>query len=104
MKYFEKIEDIKNIETSVVALGNFDGVHLGHQALIKKTVELAKEKGLRSAVFTFSNHPKNTLPMSKPVKNIIYNEEKRDIIESLDVDYSGNNDNEPSCICGKASD
>lgn len=87
MKYFEKLEDIKNIENSVVALGNFDGVHLGHQALIKKTVELAKEKGLKSAVFTFSNHPKNTLPMAKPVKNIIYNEEKRNIIESLGVDY-----------------
>ncbi len=90
MQYFEKIEDIKDVSEAVVALGNFDGVHLGHQALISKTVEIAKKKGLKSAVFTFSNHPKNMLPMAKPVKSIIYNEEKRAIIESLGVDYMYN--------------
>ena len=36
-----------------------DGVHVGHQTLIAKAVEKAHELGIHSAVFTFSNHPKN---------------------------------------------
>ncbi|MCD7845945.1 MAG: riboflavin biosynthesis protein RibF [Oscillospiraceae bacterium] len=41
----------------VVALGFFDGVHLGHQALMKKTVERAAETGARPAVISFDAHP-----------------------------------------------
>lgn len=41
-----------------VTIGNFDGVHLGHQALIRQTVRLAREQKLRSAVVTFEPHPK----------------------------------------------
>lgn len=41
-----------------VTIGNFDGVHLGHQALIRKTVALAREQHLRSTVVTFEPHPK----------------------------------------------
>ncbi|PIR32077.1 MAG: hypothetical protein COV36_05345 [Alphaproteobacteria bacterium CG11_big_fil_rev_8_21_14_0_20_44_7] len=41
----------------VIALGNFDGVHLGHKAIVQKTVELAKEKQVPAAVMTFEPHP-----------------------------------------------
>ena len=87
MKIFETLDDIMNIEPSAVALGNFDGVHLGHQELIKKTVERAKADGLKASVFSFSTHPKNLLPHEKKVKNILYKDEKAKIIESLGVDY-----------------
>lgn len=55
MEIFENLQDIGGIEPTAIALGNFDGVHLGHQRLIGDTVEKAREKGLKSAVFTFSN-------------------------------------------------
>ena len=87
MKIFETLDDIMNIEPSAVALGNFDGVHLGHQELIKKTVEYAREHGLKAAVFSFSTHPKNLLPHAKKVKNILIKEEKAEIIAALGVDY-----------------
>ena len=87
MKKFETIEDIAQIEPSCVALGNFDGVHVGHRQLIGSAVEKAREKGLASAVFTFSNHPKSLIPGAKPVKNIVYQEEKEALIEALGVDY-----------------
>ncbi|MBR4020005.1 MAG: bifunctional riboflavin kinase/FAD synthetase [Firmicutes bacterium] len=87
MRIFETLDEITNIEPSAVALGNFDGVHLGHQELIKKTVEYAKENGLKAAVFSFSTHPKNLLPKEKNVKNILLKEEKARIIEDLGVDY-----------------
>lgn len=90
MKKFETIEEIVQIEPSCVALGNFDGVHVGHRQLIESAVKKAKEKGLASAVFTFSNHPKSLIPGAKPVKNIVYREEKEALIEVLGVDYCFN--------------
>lgn len=90
MIILESLEEINNMPSSCVALGNFDGVHLGHQALIKTMVQKAKEENLASCVFTFSSHPKNILPGAEKVKNILYNSEKATIIESLGVDYMVN--------------
>lgn len=87
MKTFRTLDEINGIQPTAIALGNFDGVHLGHQELIRKMVELAGEKGLKAAVFTFSNHPKDLLPQEKRVKCILTQEEKEQIIESLHVDY-----------------
>jgi len=80
MRLFDTLDEIKGIEETVVALGNFDGVHLGHQELIKRTVKAAEAANLKSAVFTFSNHPRE-------VKGILYNDEKALVIEGLGVDY-----------------
>ena len=71
MKIFNTIEEIKDVQPCCVALGNFDGVHAGHQTLIKAAVDKAHEKNLKSAVLTFSTLPKNLIPGSKPVKNNI---------------------------------
>ncbi len=90
MKIFNSIADIENMEPISVAVGNFDGVHYGHQELIKIAVEKAHELNIKAAVFTFSNHPRELLPNSKPVKNILYSSEKEEIIESLGVDYMFN--------------
>jgi riboflavin kinase/FMN adenylyltransferase len=56
----EIIRDIAHFQSEknmVVSLGNFDGVHAGHASLIRRTVSLAKEKGLESALVTFEPHP-----------------------------------------------
>lgn len=87
MKIFKELNEIQNIENTATALGNFDGIHLGHQALMKEAVRQAKAKGLKSAVFTFSNHPKNVISETNMVKNIIYNDEKEGIFEAMGVDY-----------------
>ena len=87
MIVINNLEEIKNIPPCSIALGNFDGVHIGHQTLIKKAVDKAKELGIHSAVFTFSNHPKNLFAGENVVKNIIYQEEKAALIEKLGVDY-----------------
>lgn len=87
MILFKNVENIENIGETAIALGNFDGVHKGHQQLIRCMVNCAKEKGLKSAVFTFANHPKNVLTGRVLIKNILYQEEKAKILESLGVDY-----------------
>ena len=87
MKIVNSLEEIKEIPPCSIALGNFDGVHVGHQALISKAVEKAREIGIKSGVFTFSNHPKNLFTGENTVKNIIYQEEKAELIASLGVDF-----------------
>lgn len=90
MVKFDSIEEIKNIGASCIALGNFDGVHVGHQNLISSAVKKAKKLGISSVVFTFSNHTRSLIPGAKPVKNIIYQDEKAVLIEKLGVDYMVN--------------
>jgi riboflavin kinase/FMN adenylyltransferase len=76
-----------NIEKTAVAMGNFDGLHRGHVELIKRTVAGAARSGLKSAVFTFANHPKNVLAGEFVVLNIQYHDDKAAMIEALGVDY-----------------
>ena len=86
LKIYRSLDEIKEMEKTAVALGNFDGVHLGHQELIRETVEQAKQEKLTSCVFTFSTHPSNLIPGCEPVKGIMYDDKKAEIIESLGVD------------------
>lgn len=56
--YHKNIEEIKKSKNTVI-LGNFDGVHKGHQIILEKAVKQAKEKNLKTIVYTFSEYPKN---------------------------------------------
>jgi len=88
MIIFRSLTEIdKNIEKTAVALGNFDGVHKGHQVLISEAVAVAKEKGIKSAVFTFTNHPRNVMSGKSIVKNVLYEEDKFAVLESMGIDY-----------------
>ena len=53
----EIIRELKEIPNLSLALGFFDGVHLGHQAVISCAVDFAKEINSKSAVITFKEHP-----------------------------------------------
>jgi riboflavin kinase/FMN adenylyltransferase len=87
MKIFRSIEEIKDIGNTAVALGNFEGVHYGHQALIRRMKEEADAEGLIPSVFTFSNHPRDLLPELPRAKRILFKSEKEQIMESLGVEY-----------------
>jgi riboflavin kinase/FMN adenylyltransferase len=84
---FNDLESIGGIGGTAVAMGNFDGMHLGHVELIRSTVARAALKGLKSAVFTFSEHPRNVIEGPGTIKNIMYPAEKAAAIEGLGVDY-----------------
>lgn len=71
-----------------MALGYFDGVHLGHQKVILEAKKQAKLKGIRSAVMTFDPHPSVVLGKNqKHVKYITPLAEKVKIIEGLGIDF-----------------
>lgn len=72
-------------EESVIALGNFDGVHRGHIELIKKAVEDAKKLKIKSSLLLFNEHTDNLVKVGK--KEIITtNKTKFEILEELGVD------------------
>ena len=62
MEVYNKLIDLtKKYPRLTVALGMFDGVHIGHQSIIRRAVALARKVHGTSAVFTFSNHPLSVL-------------------------------------------
>ncbi|CCQ93059.1 Riboflavin biosynthesis protein RibF [[Clostridium] ultunense Esp] len=87
-----EIIDLNNYEESRyetgVALGNFDGIHIGHQHLIKDNIDKAKERNLKSSVLLFKNHTKTILDKEGKSKLEIitpYNQ-KLEILDRLGVD------------------
>lgn len=70
-----------------MALGYFDGVHLGHQKVIGTAKQIAEEKGLTLAVMTFHPHPSHVLGRDKEPKDLITPlEDKINQIEQLDTE------------------
>ena len=85
MKVF-RTEAEYNLDSSVVALGTFDGVHIGHQALVLRAMELAKEMDAACVVCTFDRHPLSLLcPQRAPVP-LMSLEEKLQKLEKMGVD------------------
>lgn len=69
-----------------VALGNFDGVHIGHRVLLDRLLEKGKDSGLSTLVFTFKQHPQNVLLTRNKIPLIYPPEKKKDIILKLGID------------------
>lgn len=69
-----------------VALGNFDGVHLGHQEILRRTVDSAHRKGREALVYTFDPHPRVVLNKAPEIPRITTPRERADILEFLGID------------------
>ncbi len=87
MQIFSTITNLtKEYPNIVVALGTFDGVHLGHQNIIKQAIRLAKSIHGTSVVFTFSNHPLGVISPKKCPLQISDNICKETAMRDLGVD------------------
>lgn len=71
---------------SAVTIGNFDGIHLGHQELVKTVLEYSKIYSLKSVVFSFEPHPVEFFGKKGEFKTMFSVEEKKFVIENLGVD------------------
>lgn len=87
MKIFRQIEDPRlSMPGSVVTMGNFDGIHLGHQTLILRTVEDSKQQGFPSTVLTFEPHPLRVLAPERAPLLILSYDDKLALFQSFGVD------------------
>lgn len=88
MRLFRHFAELPSaVRGGVVALGNFDGVHLGHQAVIGAALELAKELGAPAGVMTFEPHPRSVFVPDQPPFRLTPFRIKARLIEALSVDF-----------------
>jgi riboflavin kinase/FMN adenylyltransferase len=71
---------------SVVTIGFFDGVHLGHRSLLSATVEAARERGARSVAVTFDRHPREILTPGREPRLLTTIERKASLIADCGID------------------
>ena len=88
MKIFNSLHQInKDFKKNSIAIGNFDGVHKGHQKIIKECIKISKKKELNSAIITFKPHPRYFFNKKcKPFK-LTSTKTKISEIEKLSPDY-----------------
>ena len=75
------------LSDSVVTIGTFDGVHVGHQKIIKRLVKIAKKKNLQAVVLTFFPHPRMVLQKDTKIKLINSIDEKYELLEERGINH-----------------
>ena len=81
-------ENIDNIQSfdNYIALGSFDGLHLGHLSLIQKVKEEAEKNSGKSMIYTFKNHPRTLINKDTAPKLLMDNDEKIQILDKYGID------------------
>lgn len=88
MKIYHQLSEFTKLPHAVVTIGTFDGVHFGHQKIIKRLCELAKSSGGESVILTFFPHPRMIIePENQELKLINTIKEKAQIMADLGVDH-----------------
>ena len=86
MQVFSCKEKTISFPSSVVTIGNFDGIHLGHRALIRLAVHEAKTRGCVSALVTFEPHPQEIIHSKQSVLRICTSVHQLRLLEELGLD------------------
>ncbi|WP_446899519.1 bifunctional riboflavin kinase/FAD synthetase [Clostridium sp. LBM24168] len=73
-------------EKTYIALGSFDGLHIGHMSLVNKAIQLAKCNNAKSMVFTFKSHPRTIINKDAGPKILMSNENKLDVLKNAGLD------------------
>ena len=87
MKVFTTIPNYPSENKSIVTIGTFDGVHLGHRVVLRRMREIAKKTKGKSVLLTFSPHPRHVLHKdNQDMKLITTLQEKQDLINQAGLD------------------
>ncbi|MGB5530471.1 MAG: bifunctional riboflavin kinase/FAD synthetase [Ignavibacteriaceae bacterium] len=86
MKIIKDLREIERDENTVITLGTFDGLHLGHQRIFDTLIQKARQIGGRNYLITFDPHPRKVIPGRNDVKLLSTLEEKISILENLSIE------------------
>ncbi|WBW94838.1 bifunctional riboflavin kinase/FAD synthetase [Oceanirhabdus sp. W0125-5] len=79
-------DDVGIHENTVIVLGSFDGIHIGHRKLIETAIEIGQMSRMKSMVYTFANHPLSVINSHRTPKLLMSNKVKIEYFEKLGVD------------------
>ncbi|WP_317897833.1 bifunctional riboflavin kinase/FAD synthetase [Aurantibacillus circumpalustris] len=89
MLIIQNTEHFRIESPTIVTIGTFDGVHLGHQKILERLKELKEKTGLKTVVLTFEPHPRKVLfPEQKDLKLITLIDEKLELLDEYGVDVT----------------
>ncbi|PNQ74583.1 riboflavin biosynthesis protein RibF [Hanstruepera neustonica] len=86
MKIIKSLEKGESKHKSVVTIGTFDGVHIGHQKIVKRLINTAKSHDLKSVILTFFPHPRMVIQKDANIKLLNTLKERETILENLGLD------------------
>lgn len=87
MQVHRSIHNLPEFKNSVVTIGTFDGVHLGHQQIIKQLKEEAARINGETVIITFHPHPRSIVKKSQPVFLLTTLDEKISLLRSFGIDH-----------------
>ncbi|MCW5518989.1 bifunctional riboflavin kinase/FAD synthetase [Aureitalea sp. L0-47] len=87
MKEHTSITSYPADQPCVVTIGTFDGVHVGHKAILERLVNSAKKEGIQSVLLTFFPHPRMVLQKESNIKLLNTISEKKELLEQIGLDH-----------------
>lgn len=86
MKIFSSISEFNSTKKTIVTIGTFDGVHIGHQKIIEKLIQESKSSDSESLILTFFPHPRMVLHETSSIKLLNTINEKSSLLEKMGLD------------------
>ncbi|MDP3149001.1 MAG: bifunctional riboflavin kinase/FAD synthetase [Ignavibacteria bacterium] len=86
MRVYNDLFLIEKYDDTIITIGTFDGVHLGHQEIFNVLINRSKNNGCRSFVITFEPHPRMVIQPNSDLKLLTTFEEKVEILEEMGID------------------
>ncbi|MBC8227813.1 MAG: riboflavin biosynthesis protein RibF [Gammaproteobacteria bacterium] len=86
MEVLRSIEDMQPLESSVITVGNYDGIHLGHQDVLNHIVKIAKKESIPSCLITFDPNPAYILSNNSKPMNLQDIDSKLELLEQIGID------------------
>ena len=87
MKIIQSITAFNSSEKTIVTIGTFDGIHVGHQKILKNLIRTANNEGKKSVLLTFFPHPRMVLQKENKILLLNTIKEKSGLLEKMGLDY-----------------
>ena len=87
MQIIDSFDATFNPTNSVVTVGTFDGIHIGHSEIINKLKIISEEQQLTCIIVTFYPHPRTVVNKSNHIRLLTPLEEKKELLSKMGIDY-----------------